>query len=196
MRASPRVTKPKMIAATTVMRSRFRSIMVEPAAEAPRPPPNMSDRPPPRPLCSSTSSTTDSVVSTCNTIPKMNTPSGYHLSKHPRRSRSAARPKRRQAEAPSRSASRSTEQIGKPQHRSTAAKSRSGVDAQFHNCAKKGTLVAGNPPPPEAAGRRLAPNCANVPNGNLAGHRGENRKPKQVDIQSRQNGNPVVIMAN
>jgi hypothetical protein len=36
------------------MRSRFFSTTVEPAAVAPRPPPNMSDRPPPFPLCSST----------------------------------------------------------------------------------------------------------------------------------------------
>src|SRR3954471_18156910 len=43
-----------MSAATTVMRSRFFSTTVEPAAEAPSPPPNMSDRPPPFPLCRST----------------------------------------------------------------------------------------------------------------------------------------------
>jgi hypothetical protein len=48
------VVKAKTSAATTVMRSRLRSTTVEPAAVAPMLPPNMSDRPPPFPLCSST----------------------------------------------------------------------------------------------------------------------------------------------
>ena len=49
------VMKPKIRLKTMVRRSRFFSTDVEAAAEAPRPPPNMSDRPPPRPLCMSTS---------------------------------------------------------------------------------------------------------------------------------------------
>ena len=49
--ARMQVVKAKMTAAVTVMRSRLRSTTVEPAAAAPAPPPNMSDSPPPRPLC-------------------------------------------------------------------------------------------------------------------------------------------------
>src|SRR5947207_334300 len=48
------VEKAKTSAATTVMRSRLRSTTVEPAAVAPILPPNMSDSPPPFPLCRST----------------------------------------------------------------------------------------------------------------------------------------------
>ena len=48
------VLKANASAKTTVMRSRFFSITVDPAAEAPRPPPNMSESPPPRPLWMST----------------------------------------------------------------------------------------------------------------------------------------------
>ena len=39
------------MATVTVMRSRFRSTTVEPWAAAPTLPPNMSERPPPFPLC-------------------------------------------------------------------------------------------------------------------------------------------------
>ena len=46
------VVNEKTTAVTTVIRSRLRSTTVEPAAAEPRPPPNISDRPPPRPLCS------------------------------------------------------------------------------------------------------------------------------------------------
>ena len=43
-----------MIATTTVTRSRLRSITDDRDACAPNPPPNMSDSPPPLPLCKST----------------------------------------------------------------------------------------------------------------------------------------------
>ena len=39
------------MATVTVMRSRLRSTTVEPCAAAPTLPPNMSERPPPLPLC-------------------------------------------------------------------------------------------------------------------------------------------------
>ena len=51
------VQKTKTSATTTVMRSRFFSTTVEPIAADPMPPPNMSDRPPPLPLWSSTRKT-------------------------------------------------------------------------------------------------------------------------------------------
>ena len=47
------MVKPKIRAATTVIRSRLRSTTVEPAAAAPMPPPNMSESPPPLPLSAS-----------------------------------------------------------------------------------------------------------------------------------------------
>ncbi len=46
------VVKEKVTAAATVIRSRLRSTTVDPAAADPSPPPNISDRPPPRPLWS------------------------------------------------------------------------------------------------------------------------------------------------
>src|SRR5581483_4905120 len=48
-RASRTVVKAKMIEVATVMRSRLRSTTVDPAIDPPAAPPNMSDRPPPRP---------------------------------------------------------------------------------------------------------------------------------------------------
>ena len=57
--------KVKTSAAMTVMRSRLRSTTVDPAAWAPSPPPNMSDSPPPFPLCSSTRNTSVSAEITC-----------------------------------------------------------------------------------------------------------------------------------
>jgi hypothetical protein len=46
------VLKPKAIAVMTVKRSRLRSTTLEEAAAEPIPPPNISERPPPFPLCS------------------------------------------------------------------------------------------------------------------------------------------------
>jgi site-specific DNA recombinase len=51
-RARVKVVKVKITAKRTVMRSRLRSATVEPAAAEPTLPPNMSDSPPPFPLCS------------------------------------------------------------------------------------------------------------------------------------------------
>src|SRR6476620_10330962 len=45
-----------------VNRSRLRSATDEPPRELETPPPNMSDRPPPRPLCKSTSTTSTALV--------------------------------------------------------------------------------------------------------------------------------------
>jgi hypothetical protein len=42
---------PNTVAAATVRRSRLRSTTVEPPSWVFMPPPNMSDRPPPRPAC-------------------------------------------------------------------------------------------------------------------------------------------------
>src|SRR5665647_3826735 len=50
-----------------VSRFRLRSATPELPAPLEMPPPNMSDRPPPRPLCSSTSTTTRKLVSTSRT---------------------------------------------------------------------------------------------------------------------------------
>ncbi len=46
------VLKPKAIAVKTVKRSRFRSTTLDDAAAEPIPPPNISESPPPLPLCS------------------------------------------------------------------------------------------------------------------------------------------------
>ena len=48
---APDVVNEKMMAVPTVIRSRLRSTTVEPAETPPMAPPNMSERPPPRPLC-------------------------------------------------------------------------------------------------------------------------------------------------
>ena len=45
------LVKAKITATVTVIRSRFFSTTVEPAAAEPTEPPNMSERPPPFPLC-------------------------------------------------------------------------------------------------------------------------------------------------
>ena len=50
----------------TVSRSRFFSATEEPPSELETPPPNMSERPPPRPLCSRTSMITSRLVSDQN----------------------------------------------------------------------------------------------------------------------------------
>src|SRR3954447_20743560 len=52
----------------TVNRSRFRSATDDPPSELDTPPPNMSDSPPPRPLWSSTSTTSRQLVSTSSTV--------------------------------------------------------------------------------------------------------------------------------
>jgi hypothetical protein len=48
---SVRLVKAKMTATVMVILSRFRSTTVDPAAADPTDPPNMSDSPPPLPLC-------------------------------------------------------------------------------------------------------------------------------------------------
>src|SRR5665811_384443 len=70
-----------------VSRFRLRSATPELPAPLEMPPPNMSDRPPPRPLCSSTSTTTRKLVSTSRTSRMMRSASNGrpYVSDLPRR---------------------------------------------------------------------------------------------------------------